>query len=487
MKKSKVLLKVLTATVVSSLLVASTAFSGNVFASDNGNKIYIGEKNPEFKNAISENKSNFNDKSEYGFIPNPIKITKGAPSKKMPTGISLPAKYDLRTKNKVTPVRDQGHIGSCWTFATYASLESWKLISQNTNKDYSENNLMTHHGFDRKLTEGGNSFMSTAYLARWDGPALEKDDPYPSPATVDNIVVRDGIKPVNHVQDVLFIPDRNTARDNDQIKKSIMKYGAVYTSIQYNKSYFNDRTNSYYDNSVNGSTNHAVNIVGWDDNYSRNNFNTKPAGDGAFIVRNSWGPNWGDKGYFYISYYDNYIGKYNSAFVNAQSSNNYSKVYQYDPLGMIGAIGFNNETASFANVFKSSLNNEKLSAVSFYTTKENANYEVYVETNYETNGLKKLTKIKSGTIDMPGYHTIDLDNNIPLTNGKKYAVAVRLTEKDEKYPIAIEQAYNNYSSKASANVGESFVSYDNKNWIDLKQEQPDMNANVCLKAFTTVK
>ncbi|NMM61676.1 hypothetical protein HBE96_03010 [Clostridium sp. P21] len=481
MKRGNALPKVFTTVVMSSVLLTSTALSSNVFAKGDANKIYMGQINPEFKNATA--KSNSNGKSGYGFIPNPVKITKSTSNKNLLKNANLPAKFDLRDQNKVTSVRNQGKIGSCWACATYSSLESWMLMSQNTDVNYSENNLITHSGFDFGPDDGGNSFMSTAYLSRWNGPVLEKDDPYASPATPSNIVVRDGKKAVNHVQDVLFIPERTGSADNDEIKASVMKYGALDISMAYDKKYYNPSTSSYYAYE-DSNTNHDVAIVGWDDNYSKDNFKQAPAGNGAFIVRNSWGPNWGDKGYFYISYYDKCVAKYNAAFINAQPTNNYDKVYEYDPLGMVNVAGFNSETASFANVFKSSLNNEKLSAVSFYTTKENAKYEIYVEPNYETNEFTKLTKIKSGTIDMPGYHTINLDNSISLTNGKKYAVAVKLVEDEEKSPIAIEGVESDYSSKASANVGESFISSDNKNWTDLKESNPELNANVCLKAFT---
>jgi C1A family cysteine protease len=59
--------------------------------------------------------------------------------------------------------------------------------------------------------------------------------------------------------------------------------------------------------------NHGVSIVGWDDSFSRENFpvSNQPDGDGAWIVRNSWGPGWGDGGYFYMSY-DTSLGYFNS-------------------------------------------------------------------------------------------------------------------------------------------------------------------------------
>src|SRR5664279_3270505 len=118
----------------------------------------------------------------------------------------------------------------------------------------------------------------------------------------------------------------------------------------------------YYDGLA--SANHAIAIVGWDDSFDRNSFSKVPPGDGAFIIKNSWGTGWGDRGYFYISYYDSKIGKDNAVFL-AETTNNYKSIYQYDPLGWIESIGYDNPTGWCANVFTSK-SDETLKAVSFY-------------------------------------------------------------------------------------------------------------------------
>lgn len=113
-----------------------------------------------------------------GAIPAPFKHPiPPAPAYMRPLAGAPPASYDLRTiPGKVPPVRDQSSCGSCWTFATYGSLETFLRPTDTT--DFSENNLRSRHGFDNGPCDGGNHWMSTAYLGRWEGPILETQDPY---------------------------------------------------------------------------------------------------------------------------------------------------------------------------------------------------------------------------------------------------------------------------------------------------------------------
>ena len=160
--------------------------------------------------------------------------------------LGLPSVYDLRTLGKVTPVKDQGSAESCWTFGTYASLESCLLLTED--RDFSENNLKNNHGFDSHPNDdGGNAFMSTAYLLRWSGPINESDDPYDPYTTTSPL----DLTAQKHVQEVLRLPDRN----KDQIKNAIISYGAVSTAMcwdtdipewDFGVSSFNDDKDAYW-------------------------------------------------------------------------------------------------------------------------------------------------------------------------------------------------------------------------------------------------
>jgi hypothetical protein len=251
-------------------------------------------------------------------------------------------------------------------------------------------------------------------------------------------------------------------------------------------SYYNPIKHSYYYNGY-YYPNHAVDIVGWDDNFNKNNFTKVPPGNGAFIVKNSWGTDWGDKGYFYISYYDSIIGTpdgigYNNGVDNsnavftAEKTDNYKNIYQYDPLGWTQSVGYSNPTAYCVNSFTAQ-SNEVLTAVGLYTTDSNCNYQIYTSIDNAA-----LVLAKSGTISTAGYHTIPLDTGIRLNTGQKFSVCLKLTTPNYNYPLAIEGPISGYSSKATANIGESYVSSDGQYWTDITSILP--NSDVCIKAFT---
>ena len=416
-----------------------------------------------------------------GFIPPPLDLSHlaGQPYSQINRLFAAPSSYDLRTLGKLTSVRDQGSCGSCWTFATYGSLESNLLTSETW--DFSENNLKNTHGFDPGHCDGGNEQMSTAYLARWSGPISETDDPYNTSSNISP----SGLALRKHLQEVLIIPDRTGSLDNENIKQAIMAYGALMTSMYFGSGYYNSTYRAYYYNGTSFS-NHAVAIVGWDDNFDKNKFSSIPSGNGAFIIKNSWGTGWGENGYFYISYYDTTIGKYNYMFNGAEPTTHYSRIYQYDSLGWITGLSYgSSNTGWFANIFTASAS-EGLAAVSFYSASPNSSYELYVYTNVSSGPTTgSLAGSQTGTIASAGYHTISLNPPVPLTSGQKFSIVVKLTTPGYSYPVPVEEPITGYSSQATANPGESYVSSNGSSWTDLTSISWCVECNVCLKAFTS--
>jgi C1A family cysteine protease/uncharacterized protein YjdB len=489
----------------------TTAYASTSFAS--------GELNPAFVQYVEDGGStvqSFSSTSKtltaasasaasYGYIPSPVIIKrtgKTASSKTLTKAFSdaLPASYNTGFTQYQTAVQDQGKSGACWSFATLASMESFLLKNGAGKYNFSERNMMNNHGFDPNYLDGGNREMAVAYLARWGGPVNETDDYTFLPASTKTTgYVSSKVR--KHVQDTLYIE----SRDFTTMKKAIREYGAIYTTMYMDQAYFKENSTSDYKNyyyslpknpdpahpDYETPANHSVTLVGWDDNYAKENFGPAAENDGAFIVKNSWGPGVGKNGYFYISYYDTIFGQENYTFTRVDSASNYYREYQYDPLGWVNEYGVkDSNTCWFSNVFPAPKQNESLSAVAFYTTTPGATYEIYVSKSVSSTGaplnFSSATPVAKGTQTYAGYHTINL-SSITLTPSSKFAVAVKVTNPDgynySEHPVAVEENYLGYASKASASWGQSYLSEEGAYWTDVAK-YVNSSANVCLKAFT---
>jgi len=387
---------------------------------------------------------------------------------------TIPKSFDLRKIDKVTGVKDQFATGSCWAFASFGAIES--ALLPNEFWDFSEDHLSLGHGFNLDQAAGGNYAISLSYLTRWSGPVVEKDD-----------LFNDGInnpdaKVVKHIQEAQFIPNK----DYSGIKVSVMTYGAVQTSIFIDdktlapgSEYYNDETASYYYYGIK-KINHDVVIVGWDDSYSKENFKKVPSRNGAFIVKNSYGTEFGKDGYFYVSYDDIHIGTQNVVFTKIEKVTNYDHIYQTDWLGYIGQIGYGEDTAYFANVY-STKGKELLKAVSFYATDEKSTYEVYIVDSYKSvKDFNNKVLVKRGYLDYGGYYTVDFES--PIVVEGTYSVIVKITTPGSLFPVAAEFMKDEpWLKTVNTSDGIGYMSYDAVDW---DRTETVLEANVCLKAFT---
>ncbi|WFN33909.1 lectin like domain-containing protein [Methanogenium sp. S4BF] len=419
----------------------------------------------------------------------------------------LPVRFDLRDEGRVTPVRDQGQCGSCWAFATYGSLESTYLTDTGEAEDFSENNMKnlcsneSGDGFDTGPCDGGFAFMSDAYLVRGSGPVQEADDPYllPVPSTISPT----DLSAVLDVREVTFLPQRTGPLDNDLFKEQLMQEGAIWVSFLVNWSCFADNYTTYYwpGDAYDVDGGHAVTLVGWDDAFPKESFAVKPPGDGAFILKNSWGSGVGEDGFFYISYYDPIIGTFGDeeqefvmdyrnlwtagAVYTGVPAEDGRRIYQYDPLGWTTSAGTGTGEAGplyAANVFTAD-GYEALTEVSFYTREPDTAYTAAIFTNFTTPpGDSAPVAWTSGTCALPGYHTITLPEPAVLTPGEVFSVVLEIDAPTDTYPLVVEMPIEGYSSGATAGPGESYASVDGSEWEDLTESVT--NANFCIKAFT---
>ncbi|WP_407421352.1 C1 family peptidase [Methanobrevibacter sp.] len=388
----------------------------------------------------------------------------------------IPARYDLREENLVTPVRDQGYMGACWAFGMTAALESALLKAMNYTSDFSENNMqnsmLIYSKFGTTKFESGDNIDAIAYLVSWLGAFPQDYDVYDELGKISPLIQTDKDF---HVQDVIIIPHTPGDKDNIDVKTAILKYGALGGTILSKATkddgnptdYYNENTSAEYapDHLI---SNHMICIVGWDDNYPASNFAITPPGDGAWIVKNSWGTDWGDEGYFYVSYYDQTLSAFPNnitecfvAFV-IENTLPYNKNYQYDFSQLSYFYKDDNSQLTYFNSFES-VDDDFIAAVGTYFDGEGVEYKVEIDVNNET------VYNQIGVSPFYGYHTIKLDEYVSIKKGDKFTVAIT----SNAVPVC---RYTRTYYKA----GTSAVLFPNGGIEDLSGE----NMTACLKVYT---
>ena len=391
----------------------------------------------------------------------------------------IPTMFDMREKGRVSKVRNQGSYGTCWAFAATSALES-SLYPEEENL-FSVDHMSMSNSYNVNQYDGGEYTIGMAYLAAWQGPVYEKDDPYGDGKTNGSLTA------VKHVQEMQIIDGKNY----EGIKEAVFQYGGVQSSLystirssQGSSEFYNKDTSAYCYIGTE-KPNHDVVIIGWDDNYPASNFNTPLEGDGAFICQNSWGEDFGEGGIFYVSYYDTNIGTHNVVYTRVDETDNYDHIYQSDLCGWVGKMGYDNEEIYGANVFTAE-GDEDVAAASFYATGADTSYELYLVHDFEDEkSLDDRIKVAEGSCKQAGYYTVDFKTPMQVKAGERYAIVLYIKTPGAAHPMAIE--YD--SGEASLDTvnwedGEGYISYNGRTFVNVKEKQ---DCNLCIKAFTRDK
>ena len=372
----------------------------------------------------------------------------------------LPSSFSLYDNGWSTSIKNQGSLGICWAYSTLAIVETAIKKATGVEVDFSENNLKnlismySPYGNSRNPNGGGSAWDGLAYLSNSLGPLFE----------VSDVTGSYGFSPLltntYHISNIAF-----TSRSRDdplvinQIKEAVIKYGGVRVGMNTGTS----NGYNFYQNKTT-ATGHAVTLVGWDDNYPASNFPGDCPGDGAWIIKNSWGPNTGKDGYVYISYYDT-AGVWGAlAYIIFNDTIRYSRVYQYDYSGYSMKNSGGSESW-YKNVY-TSVNDEGLTAFSTYFN-EITDWEVYVYVGDE------LKHTQSGSNIAPGYFTFNFDKIVPVAKGDEFSIVLKVGTTN--FPYVTKNL-----NTVPCGAGVSYFSKDGSSWTDMDKS----NQVACLKVFT---
>ena len=478
----------------------------------------------------------------------------------------LPSKFDLRNadgKNYVTPVKTQ-LFGDCWTFALAGAAETaylyandmWVQAGEKNDKvDFSEKYIawyMFHgltkddavkgkvrasqvsEGFDPSVTEKkrdemtayyiGGPFVHTANLfGSGFGPVDESAEvngeyPYAYDGETSvkwslplNAEYRNA--PVSGVfRDSRVLPSP-AATDKDgnyqlnldginAIRSELYQGHGVCVALNTMNGGFNKENRAvYYDGD--DEPNHAVVVVGYDDDFPKEKFTrtkadgtaiegTTPPDNGALIIKNSWGLSTFDgdidDGYFYLSYYDHSLSAALSYVFDSNKTVKHTSL-NYDQYDLMmttwyGVTEYETETKT-ANIFEAE-EDESLFRIEYRTGYPEAqvSYEIYKDINKDDPSSGTLLETGENTHKYAGSHVIDLSKEYALKKGDRYSIVLTM-KRGEKYtevfPYGTEitwETVDKLKMTGIVNPGESFLFTDGK-WNDMT----DMKESLIDRAY----
>lgn len=423
--------------------------------------------------------------------------------------------------------KDQGNTGTCWAHSSIAMAEFYMIshgMRRKDDTDFSERHLawwaytqgtpsiagdtgdsIRYTGDDGDFGTGiygvgGNSYMSALTLMQRRGVADESVAPFAEATDLDEwgdlITENDALENSTERQNTAYLKNAYLiSRSNKKlIKDTILHNGLVGFSYCNSGDFINHETAAFYCPVVTG-TNHAVAIVGWDDDYPRENFDSsiwaqdwwgdwypvkehiKPGKDGAWLVRNSWSTDTGIDyySYFWMSYEDKSMSDiwvYEMMDpTDPDFDNNYFYDSQIHPCNRTSAV-------KSANIFTASgeADCETLQAVTFdlsFMSSSGVNYkiEIYKGNDLQNpeDGQKVEAATTTGKITLGGMYTIPLEKPVELEKEERFAVVITLSDKKSVNYEIDSLNWSGIEQSVGIGQGQSYI-YNGGKWIDFSEK-----------------
>lgn len=478
----------------------------------------------------------------FGYVPSPLNwshldgavygtLRRAGRERPRPARAALPARCDLRPS--MPAVRDQADFNNCWTYSAMAATES-RLIGRGlaSSSDIRLSEwYITYYAYNAGdgfvpfsnpsakpyYLVGGDDWRAVALLGRGTGSLPELDAPTPAS---HGEVYTPAPRPRKYKLNNAFYLGSGGSREvplsaarREMIKRAMLEYGAVSVGVyqfsdndesreDIDRSVFSEDGLSYYTgleydgaDEIGGAAadfapNHAVALVGWDDDYPKERFakDNRPRENGAWIVRNSWGSGWGDAGYYYVSYEEGTLC--DGVAYDTSAALLGERMYQYDPLGCVRWFSPYEENEEgnisyFANIFTAA-GDDRISSVAFYVPSPGNRYEISV---YKDCGGSPVGGSLASATDVdglvPGYNSVTLAAPVDVAAGTKFSVVVKAAAEagGYKHVVPVECRVSGYSERAAAARGEGWFSKDGVSFYDMADVDGAGTASVCLKAF----
>ncbi|VUX05944.1 C1 family peptidase [Blautia obeum] len=398
-----------------------------------------------------------------------------------------PGTYNANEEGFVTDVKNQRNTSLCWAFSLASNLETSLLTRGQKYYDLSEEQL-AYFWANRvndplgntpndKITRTqsnyhgtGNGRVASFFLSTWSGMTTEEKVPFQSSAVTwpDSLAYDTSA----YMEDAIF-----SQYTVERTKQLLMEYNSVSAMIYMLDNYYYPDTASY-SCPQSGLVNHAVTIVGWDDTYSKENFPSASGvkNDGAWIVKNSYGKNWGKNGYFYLSYEDQSIT--NLVSNTASTSEEYNNNYFYDGAAA-GTVTFPSKTINngyyVSNIFKATAGNgkdEELGEIVTAIPQDNTDFQIQVYTDLKntsdpTSGTPAYAEPVDYTQPLAGIHTIHLNTPVKIPQGTFYSVVIRIPDGSNKFYVEKTTTSTSwFTATAGIDPDQSFFSTSGKKWYD---------------------